>query len=97
MNGMPWVLKGDELTLHCHVQPGAKQTRFYGLYDHCIKIQLQSPPVDGKANKMLISFLAKHIGVAKSCIRIKHGLSSRRKTVVISPVENIPHEIESLT
>lgn len=97
MSGTAWALKGDELTLRCHVQPGAKQTRLCGLHDQCIKIQLQSPPVDGKANKMLISFLAKRIGVAKSCVRIKHGLGSRRKTVVISPVGHIPKEIENLT
>ena len=92
----PWRLKGDELMLHCHIQPGARQTRLVGLYDHCLKIQLQSPPVDGKANKALIAFLAKLCGVAKSAVQIKKGLSSRRKTVLISPLEQLPAALKSL-
>jgi uncharacterized protein (TIGR00251 family) len=92
----PWQLKGDQLTLHCHVQPGARQTRLVGLYDNCLKIQLQSAPVDGKANKALIAFLAKLSGVAKSAVIIKKGLSSRRKTVLIEPVESIPPALENI-
>jgi len=96
MNPSPWSLKGDQLTLHCHIQPGAKQTRLCGLYDGCIKIQLQSPPVDGKANKALIAFLARLTGVAKSFVNIKKGLSNRRKTIVIDQIEVLPEAFKAL-
>ena len=92
----PWLLKGDQLTLHCHIQPGAKHTRLVGLYDNCLKIQLQSPPVDGKANKALIAFLAKLFRVPKSAIQISRGLGSRRKTIIIAHPGDLPVEIEKL-
>ncbi len=96
MNTPPWKLDKGQVTLHCHVQPGAKQTRIVGLHDQCIKIQLNSPPVDGKANKALIQFLAKAFHCPKSSIQIKHGLSSRRKTIIIDS-DHIPSVIKDLT
>ncbi len=92
----PWQLKGDQLTLHCHVQPGARQNKLAGLYDNCLKIQLQSPPVDGKANQALIAFLAKQFSVPKSSITLKSGHSSRRKTLLIQPVSELPAAITQL-
>ncbi|MGL6140503.1 MAG: DUF167 domain-containing protein, partial [Planktothrix sp.] len=41
------------------------------------------PPVEGKANQELIKFLAKHLGIPKSQIIIKSGLSSRHKFVEV--------------
>jgi uncharacterized protein (TIGR00251 family) len=96
MNPQPWVLNNHQLTLYCHVQPGAKRTQITGLHDNCIKIQLKSPPVDGKANKALIQYLADICGCAKSSIIIKRGLSSRRKTLIIDNIDFIPVAISQL-
>ena len=95
MNPHPWSQSNGQITLHCHVQPGAKQTRIVGLHDQCIKIQLNSPPVDGKANKALIQFLAKAFHCPKSSIQIKRGLSSRRKTIIIDS-DHLPEAIKVL-
>lgn len=90
MNQQPWLFSNNQLTLYCHVQPGARQNQLAGLYDKRVKIQLKTPPVDGKANKALIAFVAKICGIPKSSITIKHGLSNRRKTLLIDNIPEIP-------
>ena len=51
-----------------------------------LKIYLKSPAEGGKANKELVIILAKHFRVSASHIRIKSGLGSRKKTIVIEGV-----------
>ena len=45
--------------------------------------QIQSLPVDGKANEELIGLVAKQFGCAKSRVSIKSGAASRMKLVRI--------------
>ena len=47
------------------------------------KVYITAPPVDGKANKLLIEILAKHFGVKKSNVNITRGEKSRNKLVQI--------------
>lgn len=49
-----------------------------------LKCFLKSPPVDGKANKELIEFLAKTLKVPKGAVMLVSGLSSRTKIVEIA-------------
>lgn len=49
-----------------------------------LKVHLNSPPSEGRANKGLIEVLAKHFGVKKSQVQILRGAKSRNKTVQIS-------------
>ncbi len=66
-----------------HVQPRAKTTAVAGRHGDAIKIRLAAQPVDGAANDELVRFLAEQLGVPRAAVRIAHGLSGRRKTVVI--------------
>lgn len=69
-------------TLAIKVQPNASRTEFSGwLEDGTLKIRIQSPPQDGKANKALLQFLAKEIGVSKNQISILRGETSRQKVI----------------
>lgn len=45
------------------------------------KVKLTAPPVDGKANDMLIKILAEHFDVPKSSLNIVGGKSARIKMV----------------
>jgi hypothetical protein len=47
------------------------------------KVKLTAPPVDGKANDMLIKILAEHFDVPKSSLNIVGGKSARIKMVDI--------------
>ena len=72
------------MILDLHVQPGASRTEFAGKHGERLKVRVQGRAVDGKANEVLIEFLAAHYGVAKRDVRITAGLKSRRKRVEIS-------------
>ena len=48
-----------------------------------VKVYLTAPPVDGKANKALIEFLAEYYKVKKSAVRILRGEKGREKVVEI--------------
>lgn len=69
-----------------HIQPGAKREGVAGLFGTSLKIALNAPPVDGKANAALIRFLADRLSVPKKNIEICSGASSRDKRVFVSGV-----------
>jgi uncharacterized protein (TIGR00251 family) len=48
-----------------------------------IKIKVNQPPEDGKANKALIEILSKYLNVKKNQIQIIIGETSRNKVVKI--------------
>ena len=53
-----------------------------------LKVRLTSPPVEGKANKQLITFLSENFKIKKSEIKIVSGLKSREKLIEISVKTN---------
>ena len=76
----------EGLELAVYVQPRASRTRWAGLHDDRIKVALASPPVDGKANRALVAFIASSLGVSRSRVRLLAGASSRRKRVLLEGV-----------
>ncbi len=82
---MPWfrpIPEGWLLTLH--VQPGAKTSAVSGLHGEALKIRIAAPPLEGRANAALITFIAAQLGVAKQLVSVERGSSSRHKTVRIA-------------
>ncbi|MBW2708533.1 MAG: YggU family protein [Deltaproteobacteria bacterium] len=76
------------------VLPRSSKTEIVGQTDGVYRIKLTAPPVDGKANKTLINFLAKKTGLPKGKIQIVSGEHSRNKTIRIhtaSPLAAIKH------
>ena len=71
------------ITFKLYVQPGAKKSEVAGMHGDTVKIRIHSPPVEGKANDALISFLSKILGVRKSSLQIERGDKSRTKTIAI--------------
>jgi len=85
---MPYLLDsadGRQL-LHLHIQPKGSKTRVVGLHDGRLKIAVSSPPVDGKANKEVVKFLAEVLGVHKRDVLLKAGMQSRKKSVLVSSI-----------
>ena len=64
-----------------------------------LKLNIKAPPVDGKANKMIIDFLSKSFKTSKKNIRIQSGLSSKLKHIEINEeqkkIENILNQLGS--
>jgi uncharacterized protein (TIGR00251 family) len=88
---MPYLrnLSDSCLLLSVYIQPRASRNRLAGLHDDALKISLTTPPVDGKANKALIDFLAKLLHLPKSALTIKSGQQSRAKQIVISGLDEM--------
>lgn len=79
------------MTLTVKVTPKAKRSEIAGWAEvdgtRCLRVKLSAPPVDGKANKFLIEFLAGKLGLRKGDIRIHSGERSRIKTLRIAAEE----------
>ena len=67
------------LLLSLYVQPRASRTCLTGIHGDSLKIAITAPPVEGKANKEVIAFLAALFRIPKKKITITSGLQSRRK------------------
>jgi len=74
----------DLLTLSVHVQPNARITGFDGLHDGRLRIRIAAPPVDARANALLVDFLKKTFNLRGDRVIIRHGLRSRAKIVQIA-------------
>lgn len=70
---------GSVLTVR--VVPRASKSEVAGETDDALRIRLKAPPVEGKANRALIEFLADRLVVSKRDIGLTGGLRSRTKRV----------------
>jgi uncharacterized protein (TIGR00251 family) len=80
----------DDLVLNIRVQPRAANDGFAELVGEQIKLRITAPPVDGKANRHLIAFLAKTFKVAKTDVSIVSGEIGRNKRVKIHQPAHLP-------
>ena len=78
----------DGILLNLRVSPGAKRTSIEGPYgENALKLKVASPPVDGRANAEVESFLAKSLGVSGSDVAVIQGTSSRDKVVLVRRID----------
>lgn len=61
--------------------PRASRDAILGEQNGALKVALTAPPVEGKANKALIRFLAKKLGVPPGAVKIVSGEHARDKVV----------------
>lgn len=66
-----------------HVIANASRTQADGLHDGALRVRLHAPPVDGKANEALATWLAATLGLRRSAVELVHGQTARRKQVRI--------------
>lgn len=80
--------KHGDIILVIQVIPNAARTQVDGLYGKgdqaALKIRLNAPPVDGKANEALVKWLASELGIARSQLEVVRGQASRRKQLRLS-------------
>jgi uncharacterized protein (TIGR00251 family) len=78
--------KVKDITLKVYLQPKSSKNEIAGAYRDGIKIRVTAPPLEGKANKALIKFLAKELRIPESNIGILKGHHSREKILRISEI-----------
>jgi uncharacterized protein (TIGR00251 family) len=83
---MPYLqtLPDGSLLLRLLVQPKASRNEIAGLHDNALKLRLTTPPIEGRANKAVIAFIAKLLHLPKSSVTIRSGLQNRNKELLIS-------------
>lgn len=65
------------------VVPGSSRTAICGLLDGMLKVRVSSPPEKGKANKCLVEYLSKILGVKKNAVKIISGERNPVKQVQV--------------
>jgi uncharacterized protein (TIGR00251 family) len=84
----PWIEKvGHGWKLIIWAQPGAKKTECVGVHGDCLKIRVQAPAVDNKANSALTLFIAKTLGLKSHQVVIDSGNFGRKKNLILHTQE----------
>ena len=73
----------DGVVFAVKVVPGSSRMAVCGLLDEMLKIKVSAAPEKGKANKCLLDFLARQLGVKKNAVSIISGKTSAIKNVQV--------------
>jgi uncharacterized protein (TIGR00251 family) len=92
MSRLHFQWQNADLLLFCHLQPNASKNEFSGLHGDRLKLRIKAPPVDGKANALLIDWLSEVFAVAKNQVRIEQGELGRQKNIRICAPKKLPPE-----
>ena len=76
--------KTGAVVVDIHVIPNASRTQVDGVHDGALRVRLHAPPVDGKANLALISWVAGALEIAKRDVELIRGQTSKRKQLRVS-------------
>ena len=76
-------MSGNEAKISLLVHPNAARSEVIDFTGGVLEVRIAAPPVKGKANKELIAFLSRTLGVGKSTLTIVKGHTSRRKIIAI--------------
>jgi len=75
--------KNDSIAIEFHIKPNSKITKLSKDTDS-FTLFIASPPVKGKANRVIIQYLSRLFGVMKSQITIISGVKSDTKVILFS-------------
>jgi uncharacterized protein len=81
----PGTLSGPRARLSLRVRPGSRENSVH--WDRWRKVWIVSvtaEPVEGAANRALLSFLADRLGVPGSAVRLLRGATSSAKKVEVT-------------
>ena len=84
-------MKSKGIKVNIRVIPNASRCEVAGVIENALKVRLDVPPVNGKANEKCVKFLSKLLGVPRCSISIISGEKSRSKVLFI---KGDPDELE---
>src|SRR5262245_48015210 len=87
-------LERGTVVVAVRVQPRARKNEVAGVLEGALKIRLQAPALEKRANEALCEFLAELLKRPKSAVRILSGERSRTKRVEVLGVTAA--EVEAL-
>jgi hypothetical protein len=94
---MDWIRETSKgVLLPIRVVPRAAKNEIQGVHGDALKVRLQAPPVEGKANQALIRFLSDTLDIPRSQLSVASGETGRNKAVLIAGITR-EHLINLLT
>lgn len=76
----------EGVLLPVRAQPGARKTGVQGVHGTALKVSVQAPPQDGRANDALAEVLRKALGLKRSQVALHGGAASRDKVFLLRGV-----------
>ena len=76
-------ISGSRVTISLRVYPNASRNELVSFTGGVLRIKVSAPPSKGKANRELITFLSRLLGVSKDSVNIMKGHTTRNKVVAI--------------
>jgi len=87
---------GEGYVLRLLVVPGASRNEVVGLHGDRLKVRVAAAPEKGAANRKLLDFLAKTLGLPKKALLLTSGAQSREKVVVVQTSPDLAVRLEKL-
>ncbi|HBT77447.1 MAG TPA: DUF167 domain-containing protein [Planctomycetaceae bacterium] len=84
---LPLETRPEGLVLTVTAQPGSRRNEVRRDRDGSIKVSVTQIPERGKANKVVIEYLAEYLGLRKSQLELIAGETSRRKRILLRDVD----------
>jgi len=75
------------MLLRIKVKPNSKTDEVIKEADGTLKVKIKAPPVEGKANKYLVAYLSKLLGLPRSALTLLKGETNSYKTFDIDADE----------
>lgn len=75
------------VVLNIKATPRAAANAVAGVEQGWLRVRLQAPPVDGKANAALTRWLAERLGVPRSAVTLVAGAGARVKRVAVRGID----------
>jgi uncharacterized protein len=74
-------------TIDIKVITKSSRSKIIAAEDGSIRVYLNSPPVDGQANKECIELFSKKLKISKSSITIEKGMKAKNKKICIEGLD----------
>ena len=88
MRSMSWIQPvAGGCIVNVRVIPRASRNQIQGVLGDSLKIRLQAPPVEGKANSALVRFLADELNLPVRSISLLSGGTGRNKRILVGGVD----------
>ena len=84
------IKTANGVTFRVKVIPNSSVSKIMEVTEEFVKIKLNSPPIEGRANKEVINLLSKVLDIPKTSIELVSGDKSKLKTL------NVPLNEEQL-
>lgn len=75
------------MRIEVKVRPNSRTEEVVEEENGTFTVKVRQPPSEGRANRAVISLLAKHLGLHESQISIVKGLRSRNKVIEITQAD----------